>query len=56
MSLLNVEVDDSILSDFRRFAVGKHGKIYGVLRPEVEAALEQYMRTEKSLSEERKRS
>jgi hypothetical protein len=47
MALLNVEVNDALLRDFRRFAVEKHGKIYGVLRPEVEAALAEHMKTQR---------
>jgi hypothetical protein len=47
---LNVEVDDSLLRDFRRFAVEKHGRIYGVLKPEVEAALTEHMKMQRSLS------
>lgn len=50
MALLNVEVEDSLLQDFRRFAVAKHGRIYGVLRPEVEAALVEYMDTHRPRS------
>jgi hypothetical protein len=49
MALLNVEVDDSLLREFRRFAVGKHGRIYGVLRPEVEAALADHMKRQNPL-------
>jgi hypothetical protein len=49
MGLLNVEIEDSLLRDFRRFAVGKHGRIYGVLRPEVEAALSDHMKRQKPL-------
>lgn len=51
MGLLNVEIEDSLLKDFRRFAVEKHGRIYGVLRPEVEAALISHMGVQKSRSE-----
>jgi hypothetical protein len=49
MALLNVEVEDSLLQDFRKFAVGKHGRIYGVLRPEVEAALADHMKRQNPL-------
>jgi hypothetical protein len=42
--MLNVEVSDHLLQDFRRFAVEKHGRIYRVLRPEVEAALIEYLK------------
>jgi hypothetical protein len=51
MALLNVEVNDTLLRDFRRFAVEKHGKIYGVLRPEVEAALSRYLQDQKNFAE-----
>jgi hypothetical protein len=44
MGMLNVEVSDHLLQDFRRFAVEKHGRIYRVLRPEVEAALIEYLK------------
>jgi len=47
MGLLNVEVNDRLLQDFRKFAVEKHGRIYGVLKPEVEAALVAHMKTQK---------
>jgi len=50
MALLNVEIDEALLRDFRSFAVKKHGRIYGVLKPEVEAALVEYMKKQKSLS------
>jgi len=50
MGVLNVEIDDTLLQDFRRFAVEKHGRIYGVLKPEVEAALISYMRDQESRS------
>ena len=50
---MNVEIDDSLLRDFRRFAVEKHGRIYGVLKPEVEAALAEHMKMQKSLSRDR---
>jgi len=46
MALLNVEIEDSLLRDFRRFAVEKHGRIYGVLKPEVEAALATYLESQ----------
>jgi hypothetical protein len=51
MALLNVEIDDQLLQDFRRFAVEKHGRIYGVLKPEVEAALSNYLRIQRGLPE-----
>jgi hypothetical protein len=50
MGLLNVEIEDSLLRDFRRFAVSKHGRIYRVLRPEVEAALADHMKRQDPLS------
>lgn len=43
MSLLVVNMDDQLLERFRRFAVNKHGKIYGVLKPEVELALRNHL-------------
>jgi hypothetical protein len=50
MALLNVQVNDLLLQEFRKFAVEKHGRIYGVLRPEVEAALVEYMEAQRSRS------
>ena len=44
MSLLVVDVDQQLLERFRRFAANKHGRLYGVLKPEVQAALEEHMR------------
>ena len=43
MSLLVVNVDEQLLDNFRRFAVNKHGKIYGVLKPEIELALRNHL-------------
>ena len=43
MSILNVEVEDKLLDDFRKLAVNKRGKIYGVLKPEVELALRNHL-------------
>jgi hypothetical protein len=43
MSLLVVNVNKQLLDEFRRFAVNKHGKIYGVLKPEVELALKNHL-------------
>lgn len=45
--MLVVDVDEQLLERFRRFAVGKHGKIYGVLKPEVELALKNHLLTKK---------
>jgi len=53
MALLNVEIEDSLLRDFRRFAVDKHGRIYGVMKPEVEAALAEHMKMQKPLSRDK---
>jgi hypothetical protein len=52
MALLNVQVEDSLLQEFRKFAVQKHGRIYKVLKPEVEAALVEHMKAERPLSGE----
>lgn len=43
MAVLNVEIDDKLLDDFRRLAVNRRGKIYGVLKPEVELALRNHL-------------
>jgi hypothetical protein len=45
MAMLVVDVDKQLLERFRRFAVNKHGKIYGVLKPEIEMALENHLRS-----------
>ena len=47
MSLLVVDLDGHLLERFRIFAVNKHGKIYGVLKPEVELALRRYLDSER---------
>ena len=43
MAVLVVDLDEQLLERFRRFAVNKHGKIYGVLKPEVELALRMHL-------------
>jgi len=43
MALLVVNLSGDLLDEFRRFAVNKHGKIYGVLKPEVELALKNHL-------------
>ena len=43
MALLAVDLNEQLLEDFRRFAVNKHGMIYGVLKPEVELALRSHL-------------
>jgi hypothetical protein len=43
MAVLVVDLDGQLLERFRRFAVNKHGKIYGVLKPEVELALRNHL-------------
>jgi hypothetical protein len=47
MALLVVDIDKQLLERFRRFAVNKRGKIYGVLKPEVELALRDHLLDEK---------
>lgn len=47
MTLLVVDIDKQLLERFRRYAVNKHGKIYGVLKPEVELALRDHLLDEK---------
>ena len=49
MTTICIDIDDKLLRDFRRFAVTKHGRIYGVLRPEVEAALADHMKRQNPL-------
>jgi hypothetical protein len=41
--LLVVDLNEDLLKEFRRFAVNKHGKIYGVLKTEVELALRNHL-------------
>jgi hypothetical protein len=48
MALLNVEISDPLLADFRAFAVRKHGRIYRVIKPEVEAALAFYLQDQRA--------
>jgi hypothetical protein len=46
MATMVVDVDEQLLKEFRRFAVNKRGKIYGVLKPEVELALRNHLKLE----------
>ncbi len=48
MTTICIDVDDGLLKDFRRFVVEKHGRIHGVLKPEVEIALINHMKAQKS--------
>ena len=50
MALLNVQIEDYLLREFKKFAVQKHGRIYRVLGPEVAAALVEHMKAERPLS------
>jgi hypothetical protein len=43
MPLLVVELDQELLGALRRYAVEKHGRIHGVLKPEVELALRNHL-------------
>lgn len=43
MTLMAVDVNEELLKKFRSFAVKKHGRIYGVLKPEVELALRNHL-------------
>ena len=53
MELIVVDVNEQLLKEFRRFAVNTRGKIYGVLKPEVELALRNHLKKEeKAASEE----
>jgi hypothetical protein len=49
MAALFVDINDQLLREFRSFAVAKNGKIYGVLKPEVEAALADHMKRKNPL-------
>jgi hypothetical protein len=48
MPLLNVEIDETLLREFRAFAAAKHGRLYNALRPEVELALESHLALQKA--------
>ena len=48
MALLAVDLNEQLLEDFRRFAVNKHGKIYGVLKREGEHALRSHLTTQEA--------
>lgn len=48
MTLMAVDVDELLLVEFRKFAVSKNGRIHGVLKPEVEAALRSYLEKHKT--------
>jgi len=52
MPLLVVELDEKLLKEFRRFAVNKHGRIHGVLKPEVELALRNHLKQEEKAAPE----
>jgi hypothetical protein len=53
MATMVVDVNEQLLMDFRKFAVNKRGKIYGVLKPEVELALRNHLKLgEKAAPEE----
>jgi hypothetical protein len=56
MALLAVDIDDALLREFRRFAVGKHGTIYRALKPEVELALRNHLADSDELFESRRAS
>jgi hypothetical protein len=45
---LVVDVNEDLLKKFRRFAVGKHGKLYNALKPEVELALKNHLTNQQS--------
>jgi len=44
MPLLVVELEEQLLKDFRKYAVNKHGRIHGVIKPEVELALRNHLK------------
>ena len=46
--MLVVDVNEDLLRRFRRFAVGKHGKLYNALKPEVELALKNHLANQRS--------
>jgi hypothetical protein len=50
MTTICIDVDDKLLKDFRTFVVAKHGRIYGVLKPEVEAAMANHIKRQNPLS------
>jgi hypothetical protein len=46
--MLVVDVNEDLLRRFRRFAVGKHGRLYNALKPEVELALKNHLANQRS--------
>jgi hypothetical protein len=52
MAIMVVDVNEQLLKEFRRFAVNKRGKIYGVLKPEVELALRNHLKQEEKAAPE----
>jgi hypothetical protein len=46
MTIMVGDVNEQLLKEFKRFAVNKHGKIYGVLKLEVEQALRNHLKQE----------
>jgi hypothetical protein len=52
MPLSVVELDERLLKEFRRFAVNKHGRIRGVLKPEAELALKNHLKMEEAAASE----
>jgi len=52
MPLLVIELEEQLLKEFRRFAVNKHGRIRGVLKPEVELALRNHLKQEEKAASE----
>ena len=41
--MLATDVNEDLLKRFRRFVVGKHGKLHGSLKPEIEEALRNHL-------------
>jgi hypothetical protein len=50
MTLLVVDLDQQLLAEFRGYAANKHGKLYGVLKYEVELALKNHLATQRNRS------
>lgn len=43
----NINIPDEALDAFRRWVVAKHGRLHGVLRDEVEKAIQDRMASDK---------
>jgi hypothetical protein len=56
MATLVVNLDEKLLLEFRSFAAVKHGRLYNVLKPEVELALKNHLANQKRRAHSREES